>query len=118
VGDTVRGLRLAAECDALVGQCINIARGQEVSINRVAELVAGLLDAGVVVQRWAARPGDVRRHQAGVRRSRDLLGFRAEVGIEEGLSRYLDWVRTLPGDPASWLEGEEVLNWKPSPVHA
>jgi hypothetical protein len=54
----------------------------------------------------------VRRHLAGVERARSLLGFAASVGIEEGLSRYVDWVRSLPRKPNTGLESEEARNWQ------
>jgi UDP-glucose 4-epimerase len=116
VKDTVRGIRLAAECDALVGDCINIARGEDVSINRLALAVQELLGRRLEIEHVPGRPGDIRRQHAGVDRARALLSFRAPVGIEEGLARYVEWVRTLPGDPVQWLAAEEVINWKPQPL--
>jgi UDP-glucose 4-epimerase len=116
VKDTVRGIRLAAECDALVGDCINIARGEDVSINRLALTVQELLGRRLEIEHVPGRPGDIRRQHAGVDRARALLSFRAPVGIEEGLARYVEWVRTLPGDPVQWLAAEEVINWKPQPL--
>lgn len=111
VGDTVRGIRLAGECDALIGQCINIAHGEEISILTIANLVRSLVGSDSNIEHHPDRPGDVRRHRADVERSRRLLGFTGSVGIEAGLKRYVEWVKTLPGDPVSWLEHEEVYNW-------
>lgn len=115
VEDIVRGIVLAAECDALVGQPVNIARGQEVSILAIAHLVQDLLETRVPIEHRPDRPGDVRRHLAGVHRAREVLGFTAQVGIEEGLTRYVDWVKSLPGDPISRLRNEQVVNWQPLP---
>ncbi|HKB33793.1 MAG TPA: NAD-dependent epimerase/dehydratase family protein [Candidatus Dormibacteraeota bacterium] len=112
VGDTVRGILMAAECDGLVGDCVNIARGQEVSVLQVAHLVQELFGTRVPIHHDADRPGDVRRHLAGVERARSHMGFAASVGIEEGLSRYVDWVRSLPGQPSTGLESEEARNWQ------
>ncbi len=112
VGDTVRGIVMAAECDDLVGDCVNIARGQEVSVLRIAQLVQELLGSRSPIQHHADRPGDVRRHLAGVERARSLIGFAASVGIEEGLTRYVDWLRSLPQKPSTDLESEEARNWQ------
>ncbi len=112
VGDTVRGIRLAGECDELIGQCINIAHGEEISILTIANLVRSLVGSDVPIETHPDRPGDVRRHRADVERSRRLLGFTASINIETGLRRYIEWVKTLPGDPVSWLEHEEVYNWR------
>ncbi len=116
VGDVARGIVLAAECDALLGECVNIARGEPVSVLRVAELIRELTGTPVPIEHHPARPGDVAQHHADVRRGYRLLGFRARTSIEEGLARYLEWLRRQPGDPASWLDGEEVVNWRPAPM--
>ena len=116
VEDTADGIKLAAECDELIGDRINIARGEEVSVLGIADLIQRTVGRETPVENYPARPGDVRRHLADVSRSQALLGFSPPVGIEEGLPRYVEWVRQLPGDPASWLEGEEVLNWLPPPT--
>lgn len=116
VEDTVAGIRLAAECDDLVGDCVNIAHGRAVSINTIASTVQELLRREVPIVHRPARPGDVRRQEAGVTRAQELLQFRANVDIREGLRRYIDSVRTLPGDPRSWLRHEQVENWKSQPL--
>jgi UDP-glucose 4-epimerase len=98
VPDTARGIVLAGRCDDLVGREINIARGQEVSIKRVAELVleaTGRTDLEPVYQ--APRPGDVHRHFAGTWLAQQMLGFEAPMGIEEGIRRYVAWVRGEAG---------------------
>jgi UDP-glucose 4-epimerase len=114
VGDTVRGIVMAAECDELVGDCVNIACGREVRILDIARLVRELVGTRSPIQHQAERPGDVRRHIAGVERARSLLGFAANVSIEEGLARYVNWVRSLPQQHSSALEAQEARNWKPA----
>ncbi len=113
VGDIVRGIALAAQSDALVGSAINIARAEEVSVLAIAHHLRRMLGREVRIDHRAERPGDVRRHNAGVERARRLLGFHADVGIEEGLARYLAWVRSQAGEPSKWLEREQELNWEP-----
>src|SRR5438034_1145716 len=85
-GTAVRGIVLAAECDELVGGRVNIARGQEVSVLTIAELVLELVGGRAEIEHHPARPGDVRRHLAGVELARTKLGFSAQVGIEDGLA--------------------------------
>jgi len=101
-----------AECDELVGDCVNIARGQEVRVLDIARLVQELLGTRSQIQHQDDRPGDVRRHFAGVERARSLLGFTADVGIEEGLARYVEWVSSQPRQLDSALESEEARNWQ------
>src|SRR5260370_26658799 len=91
VGDTVRGVLMAAECDELVGDRVNIARGHEVSVLEIARLVQEAVGTRSTIQHQAERPGDVRRHLPGVERARSPLGFAAGVGIREGLARSPGW---------------------------
>jgi UDP-glucose 4-epimerase len=112
VGDTVRGIAMAAACDILVGDVVNIARGEGVSVLRIAELIQALVGTETPIRHLPPRPGDVRRHHADIRKSRDLLGFQAQVGIEEGLRRYVEWLADQPGDPASWLGDGGDVNWR------
>lgn len=95
VTDDVEGIIRAAECDELIGNTINVARGEEVSINKIAEIVVDLMGmTGKIKPVYKnERPGDVRRHLADISKARKLLGFEAEVSIEEGISRYIKWRR-------------------------
>lgn len=113
VGDAARGIVLAGECDSLVGSAVNIARGHEVSILKIANLVRELVGTTVPIEHLPERPGDVRRHLASTARAKEFLGFAADVSIEDGLARYIEWVGTLPGDPAGRLANDQVLNWQP-----
>jgi UDP-glucose 4-epimerase len=111
VSDTVRGILAAAAVNDARGQAVNIARGEEVSVRRLAELLAKAIDPMLAPEFVAPRPGDVHRHWADLTRARTSLGFRAEVGIEEGLLRYLAWFGQTYPDPAACLRNEAVRNW-------
>ena len=53
----------ATAADALVGDTVNIARGAEVSVTRICDLLLELLDARDLEPEHAeTRPGDVERH--------------------------------------------------------
>jgi UDP-glucose 4-epimerase len=113
VEDTARGIIMAAECDELVGECINIARGQEVSIARICELVlekTGRRDLKPIY-REDGRPGDVHRHYADVGKAQRLLDFSATVDIESGIEQYIHWVHEQNPDMEHWLGQERVQNW-------
>jgi UDP-glucose 4-epimerase len=112
VEDTVRGLLAAAECDALVGDVVNVARGREVSILRIAGLLAGLLGrAGAAVRHEPGRPGDVRRHYADVAKAQRLLGWAPRVEIEEGLARTVAWFREQRIASRASGDAAGVPNW-------
>jgi UDP-glucose 4-epimerase len=111
VEDTVRGILLAADADAVAGRSVNIARGVEVSINEVARLVVAACGSTVVPEHGPARPADVRRHYADITRARRELGFAPQVDIVDGIRRYVDWFRSTFPDPAPLVEQERPYNW-------
>lgn len=93
VSDTVDGIIKAAQCDELVGDVVNIARGEEVSIKRIAKIVLDLTGMKDRIKPIfeKERPGDVRRHWADISKARKLLNFKPKVSIEEGIKRYIEW---------------------------
>jgi UDP-glucose 4-epimerase len=112
VTDTVKGLLAAAECDALIGDAINIARGEEVSIRKIAELLLELTgNSQMEVQYEDARPADVMRHYADVTKAEKILGYKATLGIREGLKLYIDWFSKVHGDPSQLLAEVHDQNW-------
>jgi nucleoside-diphosphate-sugar epimerase len=82
----------AAESGSAVGQVINIANGERVTINEVFEMVKKLTSR---IDVWAEyvpmRAGDVRDSLADLRLAESLLGYSPQVGLEEGLRLTIDW---------------------------
>jgi UDP-glucose 4-epimerase len=111
VTDTVRGILAAAQVPDAHGQVVNIARGEEVSIQRLAQLLAAAAEVALSPEFSEPRPADVRRHWADITRARIALGFKPEIGIDEGVRRYLAWFREIYPDPAACLRDEMVRNW-------
>lgn len=108
--DTALGIVRAAECDALLGRAVNLARGEEVTVKRVAEVIlrtVGREDLGLTFA--PERPYDVRRHLADIGLARRLLGFTPTVSIEEGIPLYVDWLRHSASDPRALLAEQYQL---------
>jgi GDP-L-fucose synthase len=92
VDDAAVGILLAAE-RLEAGQYTNLASGSEISIASLVELIARISGfAGRIVFDDSKASSDPRRVASTVR-CRELLGFRAGVGIEEGLRRTIEWYR-------------------------
>jgi UDP-glucose 4-epimerase len=113
VDDMVRGIIMAAECDELVGRAVNLARGQDVRIIDLCNMVRNKLDRTDLepMHLDIDRPGDLDRMWADVSRAKRLFGFSAEVDISTGLDRYIEWVREHDIDLECWTEQEQVKNW-------
>jgi len=82
----------AAESASAVGQVINIANGERVTINEVFEMVKKLTGNPKAQAEYApARAGDVRDSLADLGLARSLLAYSPQVGLEDGLRLTIDW---------------------------
>jgi UDP-glucose 4-epimerase len=115
VEDTVRGILLAGDSN-LVGQSINIARGEEVTVNRVVQLILEECGrADLRAEHGPDRPADVRRHYGDISRARRELGFAPLVEITEGIRRYVKWFRETYADIGAVAVQEQPINWQAIP---
>ena len=105
VTDTARGILAAGVCEDAAGRTFNLGSGRETSINMLTRLCGGQ------AVREAPRPGDVRRLLADSTLARDLLGFEARIGLEEGLERLRAWYTRYPASAEDLLREEIVHNW-------
>jgi UDP-glucose 4-epimerase len=69
---------------------INLDGPAPVTIRQLAELTSTLI-GGVPVEYGPSRPGDLAMRVIDSSRARDLLGWTAQVGIDEGVRRSLAW---------------------------
>ncbi len=84
VADVVRANLLAADSD--LTEPINIGTGTETSVLDLFEALRDVSDLPVIEPRFAPeRPGEVRRSCLEVGRAARELGWRAEVGLPDGL---------------------------------
>ena len=85
VSDVVSANMLAMDCEVAVadGRAINIGRGENVSVNRIAAMIGG-----EKVHR-EGRAGDMRDTLADRREAERVLGWRPRVSIEDGIAELL-----------------------------
>jgi len=89
--DIARANILAAEAN-VSDEIINIASGSETSLNGLAEALLRVMGSSVAIEYGPERKvNPVPRRLADTSRARDLIGFEARIGIEEGLKRLVDW---------------------------
>ncbi|NOZ64829.1 MAG: SDR family NAD(P)-dependent oxidoreductase [Caldiserica bacterium] len=113
VEDTARGiLEISLHPDA-VGKTFNVARGEEVSIIEVANLLIHLLNKETISPVFLSpRPGDVKRHFANASYARKVTGFEAKVAFPEGIEKFLLWFRNAYSDPETLLPLIEKFGWE------
>ena len=89
--DIARANVLAAESE-VTDEAFNIASGTETSLLELAQMLIGAMGADMEVQFGPARAASaVTRRLAVTDKARELLGFEAEIDIEEGLRRLVQW---------------------------
>ena len=100
VGDIARANVLAANSD-LTDEVFNVASGVETSLLELAQALLQVMDSDLSVVHGPPRAvNGVTRRLADTNTSRERLGFEAEVGLLEGLTRLVTWwrgERTLDG---------------------
>src|SRR5919108_6262485 len=75
---------IEADLDAVAGEVINVATGEDASVSRIADLVLDLLGKPASLKELVReRPGQVRRHRGSTEKAERLLGWRARTGLEE-----------------------------------
>jgi len=93
IEDIARANLLAAEIDA-TDVVFNVASGTETSLLELAHLLIEAMGADVEVEFGPERSvNKVPRRLADTTAARELLGFEAEVSLEEGLRRLVEWWR-------------------------
>jgi len=105
VTDTASGMIAALDCDAAVGETINLGAGHEIAVGDLAHLIAGLMGRKVAIETDAARlrpPGsEVERLLADNRKAKRLMNWGpahgGKQGLEQGLRSTIAWFK----DPAN-----------------
>jgi UDP-glucose 4-epimerase len=91
--DVARANILAAESEA-TDVVLNVASGVETSLNDLAAALLRVMGSSLPVEYAPERKvNPVPRRLADTTRAARMVGFRASVGIEEGLRRLVDWHR-------------------------
>ncbi len=97
VEDTARGFVAVAASDAAVGQVVNVGSGTEVTIGdivmKVEQIVGHKLEVAVDDRRLRPENSEVSRLLADSSKALKLAGWSAEVSLDEGLGRTVDWIR-------------------------
>jgi len=82
----------AAQASSGVGQVMNVANGERISLLDLVEvmkIVTGRTDVEIDFQ--PERKGDVKHSQADNSRAKEWLGYEKLVGLEEGIRRTIEW---------------------------
>jgi UDP-glucuronate 4-epimerase len=107
VSDIVQGVIAAIDrtrAVALRHEIINLGEQATTTVNELVALIEAATGRTAAITRKPAQPGDVQRTFADISRARTLLGYAPQVGVRDGIPRFVDWYRRHAA-PAMAAEG-------------
>ncbi len=112
VEDIARANLLAAETDKLDGLPVNVGSGRGVSIREIAETISNALEVDIAPEiNGEFRPGEMRHLASDTTRIRSV-GYKPEVDLTDGISRYIEWIRSQSDIRDYFSEAAEILRNK------
>jgi nucleoside-diphosphate-sugar epimerase len=82
----------AALTPAGIGNVVNTANGEKISLNELLEVLKKITNSpNVTADYQPARTGDVKHSQADNSRAVELFGYQRLVGLEDGLAKTIEW---------------------------
>jgi dTDP-L-rhamnose 4-epimerase len=112
VEDIARANLLAAESDKLDGLAVNVGSEKGIPIRKVAEIVSSTLKIDIEPEaRGEFRPGEMRHLTSDTAKIRSA-GYKPQVELEEGIERYIDWIRSQSDIRDYFSEAEQILKSK------
>jgi dTDP-L-rhamnose 4-epimerase len=112
VEDIARANLLAAETDKLDGLAVNVGGGKGVPIREVAQILSKALKIDIEPQaRGEFRPGEMRHLTSDTTKIRSA-GYKPQIELEEGIQRYIDWIRSQSDIRDYFSEAEQILKSK------
>jgi UDP-glucuronate 4-epimerase len=94
IDDIVTGIRAAMSYTGSMYEAINLGNTRAVHLS---EMIAGLehaLGVAARIERHPEQPGDVPQTWASIDKARALLGYSPLTPYDQGVQRFVDWLRT------------------------
>ena len=93
VRDVVRANLIASEHPNAAGKVFNICTGVETRLLDLLEVLLDLFPNPLAPEFASPRDGDIYRSVGSPQKAADVLGFCAQVSLEQGLKETVDWMR-------------------------
>ncbi|MBL8880497.1 MAG: SDR family oxidoreductase [Phycisphaerales bacterium] len=93
IDNVVQANMLAAEAPGVQGETVNIACGQQTTLNQIVEMLNKLLGTSLSPEHQEPRAGDVKHSLADLREAKRVIGYEPKIFFAEGLERAIDWYK-------------------------
>src|SRR5437764_373970 len=112
VEDIARANLLAAESAQIDGVAINIGSGEGTPIRKIAQILSRQLKIDIEPEaRGEFRPGEMRHLTSDTMKAR-AAGYKLQIALEDGIQRYIDWIRSQLDIRDYFSEAEQILKSK------
>lgn len=95
IDNVVQGNILAMNAKRTKGESVNLACGDQISVNQVIGEIQKLIGTNIKPKYVDRRPGDVMHSCADITLVKKLLNFEPVVSFQEGLRRAIDYYRAI-----------------------
>lgn len=99
VANVVHDNLLAADSPGVSGMVFNVACGRATTLLDLLDAINRGLGTNVKPQFAAPRPGDIRESLADITMARKMLGYEPQIGLLEGIEKWIQHYRTMAGIP-------------------
>ena len=112
VEDIAHANLLAAQTAKLDGLAVNVGSGRGISVKEIARHISKALKIDIAPEiNSEFRPGEMRHLTSDITRIR-AAGYEPQVDLAEGISRYLDWIRSQSDVRDYFSEAATILRDK------
>jgi len=94
IHDVVRANLIAAQHPNAAGKIFNVCTGLETRLLDLLDVLYQLFPEAPKPEFAAPRAGDIYRSVGSPQKALDIMDFRAQVSLEDGLKETVDWMRT------------------------
>ena len=91
VDDTVEGLLRLMESGSAVGMPVNLGDPREMTVRELAVMIIGLTGAHSPIVEQPLPEDDPRRRRPDISRAIEVLGWRPQISLEDGLGKTIAW---------------------------
>ncbi|QGZ60804.1 NAD-dependent epimerase/dehydratase family protein [Paraburkholderia acidisoli] len=106
IDDAIAGFLAAMQAPrsrfGVIEPIINIGAGRGISLREIVSFLSHILERPANVSFTPGRGFDVPASVLDITRARSILGWSPTVSFEEGMSRYITYLKELPGIRGEW----------------
>jgi UDP-glucose 4-epimerase len=93
IDDVINAIVLALDSDSSVNEVINVCTGKPTTINELAQITKEIAGRDTQITYGRPRKGDLYHNYGDPTKAEKMIGFKAEIGLREGLKRLINEIR-------------------------